>query len=150
MPIGGTSYQPTAPMQGAQARPQLTPQEAVKMLSLRLPKNLPNSPVPSPLLTSQGGGGVDNLTALLQALMRAARGGGGSREEVMGAQPVSAVDTGQIGGSRGYSWTPHITVSGDTQGDGLHDPGQPTEGDPLFDSGMPIIRNGAVGARPLF
>lgn len=148
MPIG-TSYQPTAPMPGTQARPQLSPQEAVKMLSLRLPKSPQNLPVPAQLLNAQGGGGAGNLTALLQALMRAARGGTpGTREEVPGA-PVTAIDNGLSDQTRGYSWTPHITIAGDPGGQVAGDPG-PMQDTPLFDEGIPRIRNGAVGTRPLF
>lgn len=156
MPIG-YSFQPSAPSaQGAQT-PQLTPQEAVRILSLRLPKSPQNLPVPQQLLTSQGGGGAaggGSLTTLLQALMRAA-GGGGSRELVSDA-PVPAIDHG-MGGSRPNTFMPRINIS--DQGDAVRndDPmiGSPEpimDDTPLFDAGTPKIRPG-LGRRmaePLF
>lgn len=162
MPIGGTSYQPlAASTPNGVPRPQITPQEAVRILSLRLPKSPQNLPVPSALLTAQGGGGAGNLTSLLQALMRVA-GGQGSRE-VVDTSPVPAVDNG-LGGSR--SFAPRITI-GDQGGHARVDdppslptpdpvPDLPVEDSPLFDAGIPrgrfagMFGRKVAGTGPLF
>ena len=168
MPIGGTSYQPTAPMQGTQARPQLSPQEAVRVLSLRLPKAPQNLPVPAQLLTSQGGGGVGSLTALVQALMRAAGGesGGGGSKELVDNGPGVGIDNG-MGGARPGIFTPRININdGDTRarvdeppviGSPAPDPQEPLGAmpeNPLYDAGIPRIRRGGLMAarkgEPLF
>lgn len=148
MPIG-TSYQPgaqqTGPMSGT-PRP-ITPQEAVRMLSLRLPKTPQNSPVPSQLLTSQGGGGTSSLTQLLQALMQAARGGDqtGSREIVSDAY-VPPIDHGISPVPRMGDLPPRVTI-GDNNRQPFVDPTPtpaqdptPDQNTPLFDQGIPPIR----------
>jgi hypothetical protein len=155
MPIGGYSYQPTAPMpSGTPGMAQGSPQEAVRLLNLRLPKNAPNAPVPSQLLTAQGGSGLGSLQALIQALMRAA-GGRGTREMISEA-PVEAITTGG-GGTRGFDFMPRITIAeggerqriGDSLPGGTAGPG-PMEDTPLFDAGIPRVRRQGGGAQPLF
>lgn len=141
MPIGGTSYQPMQPgTPGGVPRPQITPQEAVRILSLRLPKSPQNLPVPTPLLTAQGGGGTGNLAAVLQALMRAA-GGTGTREPISDAF-VPPMDNG-IGGTRSFT-TPRITIGDQGQRLRQDDPTTvgppPLDQSPLFDAGTPTIR----------
>jgi hypothetical protein len=157
MPIGGTSYQPGAQMQGMQPRPAVSPQEAVRLLNLRLPKHAPNAPIPQQLMTSQGGGGLGSLTALLQALMRA-QGGGGSREMVSDAE-VPAIDTGLSSDIRRFDFRPRINIgdAGERERVGGDPPPAPTEpawglfdDTPYFDAGIPRVRRAVVGAQPLF
>lgn len=141
MPIGGTSYQPTAqPMdpQGGMRR-ALTPQEAVRILSLRLPKNPQNFPVPQQLLTSAGGGATSSLTQLLQALMQAQSGATGSRELVSDFGPEPTVDP-VFRGARAY--TPPRVVIGDQGRVPVSEPPvMPTEEpSPLYDAGIPTMR----------
>jgi hypothetical protein len=146
MPLGGYSYQPGAQamQQGAFPRAAMTPQEAVRILSLRLPKNPQNSPVPSQLLTSAGGGATSNLTQLLQALMQAARGGdAGSKELVSESGPPATVDP-TVRDPRAY--TPPRVVIGDQGRQPVVDPSpapvEPIVDDsPLFDAGTPTFRN---------
>jgi hypothetical protein len=55
----------------------LSPQEAVKILSLRIPERpSPTAIAPMPLLTSQGGAGVPGLDSLVAALMQSFQGTG--------------------------------------------------------------------------
>ena len=150
MPLGGYSYDPTARTdmtQGTAARAALSPQEAVKMLSLRLPKSPQNSPVPSQLLNAQGGGGINSLAALLQALMRA-QGGQGQREEVLGQAPMGIDNGFSPSNIRSFNTMPHITVA--DGGDRSRVDEAPSPDAPLFDSGIPRIRNMVAGAPPLF
>lgn len=97
--IGGKSYQPGLSPSGGQ-RPAPAPQEAVNILNLRLPKSAPTAPIPSTLLTAQGGGGT-SLNALLQMLMQSfgpaamTDAAGGGREVVGEGGP--GIDTGAIG-----------------------------------------------------
>lgn len=80
MPIG-FSFAPGADldMQGGQtgngqSRSRLSPQQAVKILSLRIPESLPaNAPVSRALLTAPGGAGFQSDAALMQNLLRGAR-----------------------------------------------------------------------------
>jgi hypothetical protein len=90
----GFSYQPgqTDQMPGQHGTGQrgMTPQEAVKILSLRVPRNAQGSPVPLPLLTAAGGGGSD-LDQLLRSLTNLMRGGGPGGMSQMGqARPLQA------------------------------------------------------------
>ncbi len=146
MPIGGTSYQPGATSQtpNGQTRAALSPQEAVRILSLRLPKNPQNSPIPQALLTSAGGGATSNLTQLLQALMQASArpGGDGSREMVEPFGPPAQFDP--VPRQDGRSFTPRVHP-GDEGREPAPDlsPVPPVQEDtPLFDAGIPgPIRN---------
>lgn len=156
MPIGGTSYQPQAPMQGTQARPQLSPQEAVRVLSLRLPKAPQNLPVPAQLLQSQGGGGLGSLTALVQALMRAASGEsmGDGTKELVGPGPGVGIDNG-FGRVRPGIFTPRIHINQEGVGQRVEEPPSgpaPLPENPLYDAGIPQMRrSGIPGTRePLF
>ena len=144
MPIGGTSYQPGA-MPGAgpqQPSAPSSPQEAVRILNLRLPQSPQNAPIPGQLLGAQGAGG-DSLAGLLRALM-AAFGGGqapASGREMVGAGGPG-IDTGQIG-ARPMPQAPRIRP-GDTSGREELPP-QPPAG-PLFGGGeQPDI----PGVRPV-
>jgi hypothetical protein len=102
MPQGGLGYsfnpsQPDLPMsdQGAPGRPAggLTPQQAVKMLSLRIPERpSPTGLAPMPLLQSPGGAGMQGLDSLIAALLQAFGGAGmdlgtGSRQTPGGFGP---------------------------------------------------------------
>lgn len=145
MPLGGTSYQPLAQTQmPGTPRAPMTPQEAVRIMSLRLPKNPQNSPVPQQLLTSAGGGATSNLTQLLQMLMQASQGGGdqGGKELVSESGPAATVDP-NLRDVRAF--TPPRIVIGDQgrqpTGDPTPDPGPPVEDSPLFDAGVPTFRN---------
>ena len=147
MPIGGFSYDPSSqPMQQSGGSPRtLSPQEAVRILSLRLPKNPQNSPVPQALLQSAGGGATSNLTALLQALMQASRpegGGQGSREMVSDAF-VPPVDNGFQGARQMPQ--PRVTIGEGGDRGVVDEPPTPVQGGsqefPLFDQGIPPIRN---------
>lgn len=146
MPIGGTSYQPTTqPMsqQGGAMR-SITPQEAVRILSLRLPKNPQNSPIPNALLTSAGGGATSNLTQLLQALMQASArpGGDGTKEMVEPFGPGATFDP--VPREEGRSFTPRVRP-GDEGREPVPEPSPivpEQEDSPLFDQGIPgPIRN---------
>lgn len=145
MPLGGTSYQPGAQAMQTQGTPRapLTPQEAVRILTLRLPKNPQNSPVPSQLLTSAGGGATSNLTQLLQALMQAARGGdSGIKDMVSESGPPATVDPTV---REGRTFTPPRVVIGDQGRQPVGDPSpapvEPVvEDTPLFDAGTPTFR----------
>lgn len=86
MPLG-LSYAPGAdiPFNGSNgqqggAPSRLSPQQAVRILSLRVPERLPsNAPVARQLLTSPGGsaaGAPSSLQAMLQQLMRPQQTGG--------------------------------------------------------------------------
>lgn len=147
MPIGGYSYQP-----GAQAMPQqggspraLSPQEAVRILSLRLPKHPQNSPVPAALLNSAGGGGSPDLTALLRALMQARSDGGGqgTREMVSDAD-VPAIDHGYNPTPRRFD-PPRVVIGDGGTRQPVDEPPAPTapvmDDAPLFDAGIPPVRN---------
>jgi hypothetical protein len=93
MPIGGFSFQPAGPQNGqgnSQQTAAISPQEAVRILSLRLPRNPQNSPIPSSLMAAAGGGGTSNLTALLRQLMAQF----GQKEYVGPSGP--GIDTGEI------------------------------------------------------
>lgn len=143
MPIG-TSYQPTAqPMdqgQGAMRR-AITPQEAVRILSLRLPKNPQNAPIPKQLLTSAGGGATSSLTQLLRALMQAG-GGQGLKDVVSESGPPATVDPIP---REGRAFTPPRVVIGDQGRTPVTEPPAPPvvedEPSPLYDAGIPTIRN---------
>ncbi len=138
MPIGGTSYQPFSGATQTGATPRvLSPQEAVRILSLRLPKTPQQSPVPQALLTSAGGGATSNLTQLLQALMQASRGGDSPGRQMVGDAFVPPTDNG-LGGAR-VAPTPHIRI-GDKNTAPLppdQTPVPPSQEDtPLFDQGI--------------
>lgn len=167
MPIGGTSYQPQAmPQQGLQ-RAAITPQEAVRVLSLRLPKTPQGSPIPSGLLNSAGGGGA-NLTQLLQMLMQAARGGQPGQKALVDGGDVTAIDNGLNTTGRSYT-PPRIRPGGGEGGrvdegfmppdQGLFGGGDPNTGDILaklggntgFAGGLPGGLNQMYGrGEPLF
>jgi hypothetical protein len=70
----GFSYQPGSDVSvgpSGQQSPQVLPQQAAKVLSLRLPKNLGQSPIAArELLMAPGAGGSPNLNAIIAALMR--------------------------------------------------------------------------------
>ncbi len=116
----GFSYQPGQTGQaGAQSRTGARgPQEAVRLLNLRVPRVVgANAPIPGPLLNATGGGPTD-LNVLLKALM-ASFGGGGKQivgdgpqatDMGMGQGPIRAPQMGQIG-------PPRLTP-GDTPADG--------------------------------
>lgn len=61
-------------MPGGGAPRGTSPQQAVKILSLRVPKQLPsNAPVSRELLNGPGGAGAPGLTSMIQQLMQAFR-----------------------------------------------------------------------------
>lgn len=145
MPLGGTSYQPGATAQTPNGAPRaaLSPQEAVRILSLRLPKNPQNSPIPSALLNSAGGGATSNLTQLLQMLMQAQAasserpGGDGTREMVEPFGPPAQADP--IPREEPRSFAPRIRPGAEAGFE--FPPPAPTppvmEDTPLFDQGIP-------------
>lgn len=158
MPIG-TSYQPGAQTMQTQGTPRapLTPQEAVRILSLRLPKNPQNSPVPAQLLTSAGGGATSNLAQLLQALMQASRGtaayeesGAGSGKELISESGPPATVDNTVREARAF--TPPRVVIGDQGRQPVVEPTpapvEPVvEDTPLFDAGTPTFR---TPRKPMF
>lgn len=86
MPPGiGYSYAPGSDIpfngeRGGQAPSRLSPQQAVKILSLRVPEALPsNAPVARQLLTSPGGSaaGASGLQSMIQQLIQGFQPGGG-------------------------------------------------------------------------
>lgn len=146
MPIGGYSYQPQGAASGQQVNAgqaaTISPQEAVRILSLRLPKRLPNAPVPHSLLAGGGGGGVGDLNAVIQRLMQAfgqsggATGGPGAqtgRLDAPGLSPGADGGYAQVGGGYGTDApslpAPRITIGDD-----------PTRRIPLGSDGGPTPR----------
>lgn len=72
-------------------------QEAIKLLSLRLPQIVgANSPVPAPLLQSQGGMGADPTGNPLLDLLRRLLGGGQAPQEM--GMPSPPLGPGRTGG----------------------------------------------------
>lgn len=171
MAIGGFSYQPSAPvgpgMQQAGAAGVISPQEVVRLLSLRLPKQLPNAPAPAALLHGAGSGGAD-LSSLMRMLMQAFGQNQEAPAEDYGGEDVrttpingDAGNTVQPGGpTRRDPGAPRVVI-GDEGGRtrGPDDPAMTDVGagvpqaDPLFDAGpgpTPRVRGMSVGAKPLF
>src|SRR5688572_29874557 len=116
MPLG-ISFAPGADLpfngqagQNGSAPSRLSPQQAVRILSLRVPERLPsNAPVARQLLTSPGGsaaGAPSSLQAMLQQLM--ARGGQ-PNQPVLPSRPFPQFPPQQApttGGSQGVSQPP--------------------------------------------
>ena len=77
MPNFGNLYQPGSDdvqMSGGGPAPGIAPQGPAKILSLRLPRNLGQSPtVARDLLTAPGAGGSPDLNALIMMLLRSAQ-----------------------------------------------------------------------------
>lgn len=100
MPGMGLSYQPgvdTVPMQGGGmgASPSTPAESPAKVLSLRLPKNLGQSPIAArDLLMAPGAGGSPGLNAIIQQLMRSYSGGGQPSSEQ--PQSQSMTDIGRL------------------------------------------------------
>jgi hypothetical protein len=150
MPIGGFSYQPAEQMATGGQSQSVSPQEAVRILSLRLPKRTPNAPVPSQLLNAPAGGGVGDLTQFIRMLMQAA----GTKEQVGAGGP--GIDTGVVNqtpiqGDTARLRAPHITIGDEGDRRRLDEGGipDPTGGTPLFDTGRGA-RMGFRGGTPLF
>jgi hypothetical protein len=152
MPIGGYTYQPAEQTQmgDQQQNTAVSPQEAVRILSMRLPKRMPNSPIPSSLLQSPGGGGMD-LTGFIRMLMQAA----GTRDQV--GPGGLGTDSGAIGGPVNGDAAgrvippPHITIGDRGNPQRLPDiPGQRPQppGDELPQ--MPSGLGGGQRGVPLF
>jgi len=172
MPIGGYSYQPEPTglgqaSDGNQTGAAISPQEAVRVLSLRLPKRLPNSPIPSSLLAGAGGqgsGGSSSLNVLLQALMQAfGQSGGATGRQLVGPGPSQGMDAGlnttpQYGDTAQVQAptlpSPRITIGDDpNQRIPLGGDGGPTPRPPDTSGGIPAFRTqfGTGGGRqPLF
>lgn len=97
-----TDIQMTGGQNGQSAGPsRLTPQQAVKILSLRVPRHMPASaPINSMLLNAPGGSapGASGLQSMIQQLMQLFQ----PQRTPAGAPPVSAIDGGlRLGETRG-------------------------------------------------
>lgn len=103
----GVNFQPGANQDNGQngnggSRPGSGVQEAIKVLSLRLPKVVgAQAAVPMPLLTSQGGGGNRVDSVVNQVLARVMPGGQMPMGQPQGAGPVSQ-DQGFLGGANPF------------------------------------------------
>src|SRR3990167_9372355 len=118
MPFG-KSFAPGAdiPMNGQGgpngSRPRgLSPQQAVKILSLRVPESLPsNAPVNRSLLTSPGGaapvaGGLQSLIQQLIQSFKPAAGAPGGAPGQTTRMPVPGLQPGMGGGAAPPQYTP--------------------------------------------
>lgn len=79
LPLTGVSFQPSEPRPGygGPQRPSGNPvQEAIKVLSLRLPRTVGARPVaPAPLLTAPGGAGNPRVDSIVQQVLAKMFGG---------------------------------------------------------------------------
>ena len=134
MPIG-YRFQPgqqmdTIPMGGG--GPGVSPQSPAKILSLRLPRNLGQSPVAArQLLAAPGAGGSVNLNAIIAALMRvmSPQATPGGQLMPQQAQPLTGAGMAFPGrqAALGALGPPRITV-----GEEGRPTGDPGIGGPLF------------------
>jgi hypothetical protein len=129
MPIG-FSYAPGSDIPyngeggGGQSPSRLSPQQAVKILSLRVPESLPsNAPVARSLLTSPGGSaaGASGLQSMIQQLIQGFRPmqGGGLPSSPMQMPPMQAPMTGP---NQNVSQQPQFTGNMDVPTDPMLNP----------------------------
>lgn len=116
----GVSFQPGSPdaQQQQQTRPQGSQQgvqEAIKVLSLRLPKVVGSqAAAPQALLSSQGSGGRPHVDSIVQQVLQKyfpTQGGGGAQAPMLGGAPETARPESGPQVSGAPSGTPRITQS---------------------------------------
>lgn len=131
MPPGiGYSYAPGAdiPMNGegqGRAPSRLSPQQAVKILSLRVPSALPsNAPVARQLLTSPGGSaaGASGLQSMIQQLIQGFRPMGGGSPLPSRPGPVPPMQAPMTGPNQNVSQQPQFIGNIDTPTPGYQQP----------------------------